>query len=105
MQPSAGDNEDMVFTHQTSETALSIWLSENALSHCAQFLTAEGWTSPLNFRELRGKDVATIRECGNRRNAVCAKNTPARQHMHARKRGTGGGRANGTLLAGRAPVP
>ena len=52
----------MVFTQQTSETALSIWLSENALSHCAQFLTAEGWTSPLDFRELRGKDVATIRQ-------------------------------------------
>ena len=70
MQPYTGDNEDMVFTQQTSETALSIWLSENALSHCAQFLTAEGWTSPLDFRELRGKDVATIRECGVMRSAL-----------------------------------
>ena len=63
--------------------------------------------TPVRHARKRGGGKAReIRGCGNRRNAVCAKNTraPARWHMHARKRGTGGGRANGTLLAGRAPA-
>ena len=56
------DHDDMVFTQQPSEpSSFSIWLSEHAVAHCEEMLSAEGFESLHQLKELQYKDTSMIR--------------------------------------------